>query len=448
MRVAALIESMAARETPCLVWRGATVSGTELEARRRAWLRVLDEKSLGPGAVVGLKGDYTPDSISLLFALLGRGCVASLVPASAVVETPYMEDGRIEVLFQFDAAGAWTWEPAPEAPETPAHPLIAALRARGEAGFTIFSSGSTGHPKAVLHSAERFLAKFDRPGKPFRTLAFLLFDHIAGLDTLFYTLSAGGTLVLPARRDPLSVCRLVHEHRIQVLPASPAFLSLLCLSGDHRDFDLSSLEIITYGSEPMSQQTLDLLCGIFPAARLVQKYGTSEFGAPRARSRGNDSLWLKLKTDELDAKVVDGMLWIRSETAMMGYLNAPSPFDEAGWYCTGDMVEREGEWLPILGRKSDIIVVGGEKVYPQEVEAAVLEMETVEDVLVKGEPHPIMGHIVTAEVRLRGGPRDAAAVRKEVRKHCRERLAPYKIPAKVRIAEGPLTTGRHKKVRQ
>lgn len=445
MSVAELLGSFARRGTAeCLVWRGETTSYAGLAAKCAAWDGRLDEREIAPGAVIGIKAGFCEPAVSLLFALLSRGCIAALVPPSAVQEDAYVQDGQIEGLFRFDEAGAWTWEAQAGRAD---HPLIARLRDRGGAGFTIFSSGSTGRPKAVLHSAERFLTKYKRPGKPLRTMAFLLFDHIAGLDTLFYTLSAGGALILPVRRDPLSICRLIQEHKVEVLPVSPAFLNLLCISGDHQGFDLSSLKIITYGSEPMNQATLDQVCHIFPEARIVQKYGTSELGAPRALSRGNDSLWLRLKEDELDAKVVDGMLWIRGDTAMLGYLNAPSPFDAEGWYCTGDMVERDGDWIRILGRQSDIIMVGGEKVYPQEVEATILELDWVGDVAVTGEAHPIMGGIVTARISP-ARPLEGIDARKEVRRHCRKRLASYKVPAKVTVVQDSLTTDRQKKVRR
>jgi long-chain acyl-CoA synthetase len=155
---------------------------------------------------------------------------------------------------------------------------------------------------------------------------------------------------------------------------------------------------------------------------------------------------LKLKTDELAAKVVDDVLWLKTDTAMLGYLNAPSPFDQDGWLCTGDLVEREGEWIRILGRKSDLIIVSGEKVYPQEVENTILELDFVQDVMVKGESQALTGQIVTAHVNLRQ-PRDEKTVRTEVRRHCRTRLEPYKIPVKVKIVSAPLACDRHKKTR-
>nr|WGD59538.1 hypothetical protein P5660_12625 [Bacillus velezensis] len=90
----------------------------------------------------------------------------------------------------------------------------------------------------------------------------------------------------------------------------------------------------------------------------------------------------------------------RSESAMLGYLNAPSPFDEDGWYDTGDQVETDGEYIRILGRKSEIINVGGEKVFPAEVESVFLEIPNVRDVLITSRKNPITGEIVAAEAVL------------------------------------------------
>jgi acyl-CoA synthetase (AMP-forming)/AMP-acid ligase II len=132
---------------------------------------------------------------------------------------------------------------------------------------------------------------------------------------------------------------------------------------------------------------------------------------------------------------------------MLGYLNAPSPFTADGWFMTGDAVEQDGEYFRILGRASDLINVGGRKVYPAEVEAVVAEVENVKDVSVSGEAHPFTGQVVVARVTLER-PEDPKAVELRVRAHCRAKLAPYMVPAKVVVAEGALTTERDKKVRR
>jgi acyl-CoA synthetase (AMP-forming)/AMP-acid ligase II len=131
---------------------------------------------------------------------------------------------------------------------------------------------------------------------------------------------------------------------------------------------------------------------------------------------------------------------------MLGYLNAPSPFDTDGWFNTGDVVEEHGKYLRILGRQSDMINVGGEKVYPAEVESVLLAMENVEDVTVTGRANPVTGQVVAAHVRL-GQWEEPDALRKRVRRFCRGRLAPYKIPAVVEIRDDALHSARFKKSR-
>ena len=427
-----------------LVIGGQPYTYRELDSRRLEWLHTLRKYGVQSGSVIGLKADYSVDSIALVLALVIHQCVVGFIPLSASRDDGYLKDSQMQGVFRFSNADSWAWQDLQTSPD---HPLLMKLKSEGTPGFVVFSSGSSGRPKAVLHSVERFLRKFQAPGKSFRTLAFLVFDHIAGIDTLLYTLSNGGTLIVPDLRDPFSVCRLIQEERVEVLPTSPTFLNMLCLSQAYKEFDLSSLKIITYGSEPMSQSGLDRLNKVFTNKKIIQKYGTSEFGAPRARSRSNDSLWLELKTDEVEAKVEGDRLWVKADTAMLGYLNAPSPFDDEGWYCTGDVVERDGDWIRILGRESDIINVGGEKVHPSEVEAVILELPFVVDVLVRGEANPLTGQIVAATVMV-DTKIDERKLRREIRRHCRGKLAPHKIPIRVEVGQTEVTTERQKKFRR
>jgi len=378
-----------------------------------------------------------------MLAAFLRGHIVALVPPSSKNDEVYTAAARIDRLATILGDDTVEWSSLSHHEPIP---LLSSLRDKGEPGFVIFSSGTTGEPKAVLHSVARFLSKFDKDGKRLRTLSFLLFDHIAGMDTLFYTLCSGGTLIVPADRGPHYICRLIERHAIEVLPASPTFLNLLCLSGAIEGFDLSSLKIITYGSEPMSPSTLKRVCLALPEVRIIQKYGTSEFGSPRSVSRSRDSLWIKLKDDETKTKIQNGLLWIHSPSAMLGYLNAPNIVDNDGWICTGDRVEQDGEWIQILGRDTDIIIVGGEKVYPQEVENVILELDDVVEAVVSGEPYPLTGQIVTAEVQLREGV-DISNAPKTIRQHCRQNLSSFKVPVKVFVVTEPLATERHKKKR-
>jgi len=405
--------------------------------------RALKNAGVQAGSIVSLIGEYQPEDIALFVALLDRRCIAVLIPHGTDRER-CEETAGCEIA----VTGVGSELRVRRLGRSGDHPLIRELRDRGRAGFVIFSSGSTGTPRAILHELDRFLTKFASARKALRTVAFLLLDHIAGLDTLFYTISAGGSLVVPADRSARAVCDAIQRHSAQVLPTSPTFLRLLRLSGAWRRFDLSSLEIITYGSEPMDEGGLAWLDQTFPNVSLEQKYGTSEFGSPRSRSRGRDSLWIRLKSDELEVRVVEGLLWVRSPCAMLGYLNAPSPFDEQGWLCTGDEAIVEGEWIRVLGRRSELILVGGWKVHPTEVEAVLLEHETVEQALVFGEPHPLMGQIVCAEVLLRPGTGAEREALRALRRHCRDRLAPHAVPIRLVATRLPLVNQRSKKIRR
>jgi acyl-CoA synthetase (AMP-forming)/AMP-acid ligase II len=114
---------------------------------------------------------------------------------------------------------------------------------------------------------------------------------------------------------------------------------------------------------------------------------------------------------------------------------------------TGDMVEVDGEYIRILGRKSEIINVGGQKVYPAEVESVLLQMDNVEDVVVMGEKNPITGNIVKARVNL-SEPEDPRAFKKRMHAFCRDRLASYKIPVKLEITEQEQFSARYKRMRR
>jgi len=419
---------------------GCNYRYSDLLQELSAWHSRFDELSIAPGTVVGLRSDYSFSGIAALLALLSRDAIAALIPRSGPVER-YVGDAHVKALLELSSDGSVQWH----CPSSVAsHPLLERLRAQHEGGVIIFTSGSSGTPKAALQSIERFLYKFQKPGRSFRTIAFLLFDHVGGLDTLFYTLASGGTLILPQRRDPESILDLIEAHRAEVLPTSPSFLRSLCVIGERRKRDLSSLKIITYGSEPMDESTLARLNASFPNARLTQKYGTTETGSPRSVSRSNDSLWLKIKSDEVDAKVVDGVLWLRGEATMLGYLNAPSPVDEHGWYCTGDLVDVDGEWIRFRGRLSDILNVGGEKVAPVEVEQTILQLDFVRDVSVAGEPHPLVGSVVVARVALHAKTLSSKEAVRQILRHCRAHLARHKVPVRIDFVDGDLVNDRQK----
>jgi acyl-CoA synthetase (AMP-forming)/AMP-acid ligase II len=428
---------------PCLIGDTPACGYDALLRAVAAWRTELAGRGIGPATVVAVRADYSLQSVALLLALVDAAAVAVLVPRNQPPDY-FLEASLAQWCCELDAADNASWRALAG---SGAHALLSSLAERHEGGLVVFTSGSSGRPKAALQSIERFLHKFDRPGRRMRTLAFLLLDHIAGLDTLFYTLSNGGELVITRRRDPQSVLDLIARHRVEVLPASPSFLRLLTLDAHANERDLSSLKIITYGSEPMDATTLARLNVMFPGVQIAQKYGTTETGSPRSISRGNDSLWLKLSSRSLETRVVDGVLRLRGPGTFLGYLNAPSSVDPEGWYDTGDCVEVDGDWIRFRGRATDSINVGGEKVAPVEVEQVILELDFVNAAAVSGEAHVLMGQIVVARVTVTPET-DAAEAERRIRQHCLQRLARYKVPVKLRVETSGLVTERQKTARR
>ena len=197
----------------------------------------------------------------------------------------------------------------------------------------------------------------------------------------------------------------------------------------------------------MPESTLKAIHSALPRVALQQTYGLSEVGILRSKSRSPDSLWVKIGGEGFQTRVVDGMLQIKAESAMLGYLNAPSPFTEDGWFMTGDEVEMDGEYFLIKGRRSEIINVGGQKVYPAEVESVLAQMEGVIDVVVSGKKNPILGQMVTARVNLANSESEKEFIRR-MRLFCKGRLQPFQIPQDVSIEEDEFTNARFKKVRK
>lgn len=425
---------------PCIDDGNHSYRYAELLEEIRRWQSSFDELNVRPGTVVGVSADYSLAAVAALLALFAKHVIAALIPRGGDVRR-YLADAHVSAFLEVDEDGSYRWC---SVSKPPSHPLLDSLRRAGEGGVVVFTSGSTGCPKAALQSVERFLYKFRRPGRCLRTLAFMRFDHIAGLDTLFYTLASGGTVIFTRRRDPGAILELIESCKVEVLPTSPSFLRMLCKSRNDREYDLSSLKVVTYGAEAMDSSTLGRVNSLFPAAQISQKYGTTETGSPRSVSRSNESLWLKMSKEDVETKVVDGVLWIRWEGTILGYLNAPSPVDEQGWYCTGDLVDVDGDWIRFRGRTTDIINVGGEKVSPIEVEQSILELDFVRDAVVSAQAHSLVGQIVTARVLLTASAPEPKQAVKLIRRHCRERLASYKVPVSVEIASDSFSNDRQK----
>jgi len=434
-----------AESKDAIIWRDQSYSYRWLRDAITAADERLAAASVTAGSVVMIEGDFSPRAVATLLAAIKRDCIVA--PFSNTGEERrgfFTEMAEIEQVVTVSMDDRISVE---KTGRTAAHAHYAELRRRGHPGIVLFSSGSSGTPKGSVNDLVPWLKKFDVRRQVLRTISFLLFDHIGGFNTLLYCLSNGGCVITVDERSPDAVLGAVERHRVELLPTSPTFINLILLSEAHQRHDLSSLKLVTYGTEPMPERTLLRFHEVLPQVQLLQTYGLSEVGILRSKSRSSDSLWVRVGGEGYETRVVDGMFQIRSASAMLGYLNAPSPFTEDGWFMTGDRVDVDGEYVRFLGRASEQINVGGEKVYPAEVENVILELETVAEVTVYGEKHAIVGEVVIACVRPLSPETDSKALVAAVKKHCAARLARYKVPVKVEITNEALYTGRFKKRR-
>lgn len=433
-------------DSEAVVFHGHGSTYRQLVEMAGDWQRFLDGHDVAPGSVVALEGTFSPLLCAGLLALIERRVVVvplSALPAAKRAE--FLEVAQVELVVSVEENGVRALERTGVSAD---HAHYRALREVGHPGLVLFSSGTTGRSKASVLDFQKVLARYRAKGRDQRILSFLSLDHIGGINTLLHTLVQGGTVITIANRSPEAVFAAVERHQVEVLPTTPTFLNMVLISGVLERFDSSSLQLVTYGTEPMPIRTLKRLATALPRVRFKQTYGLSELGILPTKSRGDDTLWVKLGDAGFEHKIIDDILWIRSDMAMLGYLNADAPFDADGFFNTQDVVETDGEWIRILGRRSEIINVGGEKVYPSEVENTVLEVPGVAEVTVSGHPSHVTGMVVKATVLLSpDSDEDPGVMQKRIRAHCREKLESFKVPAVVQVSGDRQHSDRFKKIR-
>lgn len=364
----------------------------ELRFGEIAEQKAVDLSDVKNGDVVALIGDFDPKSILTLLRLIDKNVI--LVPLTKDTRSQheyFFESALVDVVVKGDSVK--------RIEHNEKHQFIDNLRTQKHAGLVLFSTGTTGRPKAILHDLTFFMRRFETPRPTLKTINFLLFDHIGGLNTLLHTLFNKGTVVAPTSRSVGDILETCAEHEIEALPTTPTFLRMMLMSGLIPDSVPKSLRIITYGTERMDQPTLDALCELLPDVDFRQTFGMSELGIVRVKSEARNSLFMKVGGEGVETRVVDDVLEIRSQTRMLGYLNADSPFDEEGWYNTKDIVEERDGYYKVTGRTSEVINVGGLKFMASEVERVALQFDGVELAKAEGKPNPITGQHVELTVQ-------------------------------------------------
>ena len=330
--------------------------------------------------------------------------------------------------------------------------------------YQMYTSGTTGRPKgAVLtHRAvmaqlhQTSLAMAPQPGE--RSLIVAPLYHAAAAVTTFVTVQAGGTLLIQEEFVPADVVRALSEERVGVAMLVPAMIQF-CLVGvpDAKSRDYEALRLVIYGASPIAEQTLRAAIEVF-GCDFIQGYGMTETTAAvtylfpddhRRALAGEPHLLLAAGRPLLGTyvRIVDaagkplptgevGEIAVRGPQLMRCYWNLPEATAEAlrdGWMHTGDagVLDEEG-YLFVQDRTKDMIVSGGENVYPREVEDALYQHPAVAEAAVIGIPDAKWGEAVKAVVVVKPGQTVSAG---ELIEFAKGRLAGFKCPRSVDFVE-------------
>lgn len=358
----------------------------------------------------------------------------------------------------------------------PGEPLPDVEIDEDEPAVLLYTSGTSGRPKGATHShrnltsvieyhrlgqamARAFGDTFDPADRRY-LLALPLF-HIAGLHNLAVpALATGAAAVIhQGAFDVDRVLRLIERERVTNWGAVPTMAHRLLRHGDLSGYDLSSLRAFALASAPSSPEFQDRLRRALPVARdgLADSYGLTEsctalsVATPADLAEAPGTLGRPIATVELEIRDADGRavpdgvegeICARSPYNMIGYWNDPEAtaraIDDERWLRTGDIGTRTDGRIRLTARRSDLILRGGENVYPAEVEAALAEHPAVRECVVLGRPHEDLGQEVAAVVVLDPAASGTSVTEAELGAHLAERLAYFKVPTSWRLTEDPL----------
>ena len=257
-----------ASDKEAFVCKGASFTYKWLLERIEFWNGVVGDK-LNNYSIVGIISDFTPDAVALLLSLIqNRKIIAPLSTSQIDKKDELFAIGEVQVEIALSGDNYTINDRV----QSVRNEMLVSLIESNSSGLLLFSSGTSGVSKAALHDFSKFLLKYSKIGKDYRTLAFMLFDHVGGVDTLLYSMSNASTIIIADQRTPEYICKVIESAKVEVFPTTPTFLNLLLLSNEYRNYDLSSLKFITYGSEPMPNSTLQNCIKAIPNIKFIQKY--------------------------------------------------------------------------------------------------------------------------------------------------------------------------------
>ncbi|GLZ07554.1 acyl-CoA synthetase [Actinomadura sp. NBRC 104412] len=322
----------------------------------------------------------------------------------------------------------------------------------------MFTSGTTGRPKGVMQSMRMLgvstnvsLLDFGFKRGELRYTASPMF-HAAGMGSIYYGIARGFASLIMDQFDPRALVEWMKSGGLTGALLMPTMLKALLEVPGVRDQAYPNLRSIVYGGAPIGIDLLRDAMDVFKCD-FFNSFGAGTEAAGQTMFYPEDHLRALAGEEHLlgsigrpmygvDLRLCDdegndvprgqvGEITTRSETVMSGYLDDPERTAEAvvdGWFRAGDLawMDEDG-YLFLAGRKSDMIIRGGENVYPVEIETVLLEHPSVAAVAVVGRPDEHWGEVVVAAIELRPGHElDEEALKR----HCRERLAAYKVPVR------------------
>jgi acyl-CoA synthetase (AMP-forming)/AMP-acid ligase II len=466
---------------PYIVQGDRVVSFDELRNAISAKARELAELGVGRGDRVFILGWNGPEWVVNFWACLSAGAVPVLAntwwsaveianglkllqPAMTLADEPAaakMPAGSRVGPWGIDTSSRQDSD-VPSAPQE--------LRDEEETALIIFTSGTSGQPKAVVLSHRALLARLQMTLHITRKLPHQIDEaaardvtlitgplfHVGGMQTLLRAVVVGDTLVLSSGRyDPADVLESIERHKVNRWNAVPTMVSRLLDHPDVSRRDLSSLRSISIGGAPVHAELMQRIRTSLPSVspRIPTGYGLTENGGQATAAAGSEDI-AKLGSTGKPLPCVeisflahpglpDGEILLRSPTQMSGFFGLDeSPIDKEGWLHTGDLgrLDEDGN-LWITGRSKDMIIRGGENIAPAAVERALAAIDGVAEAVVFGIPHADLGEEVMAIVVV-----ERDLTEQQLKEQLRGNVASFAVPSRWKLQKEPLATNHTGKV--
>ena len=317
-----------------------------------------------------------------------------------------------------------------------------------------YTSGTTGKPKGVMLTAKNVRAvaqiwseAMNITSEDRMHIVAPLFhcaaSHVFSIPTIY----KGGTIIIEEAFSPEKTLNTMEQEKVTIFFGVPAMYSILLNTPKMKTLDLSHLRLFTYGAAPMPYELVKQLKALYPCVKLQNMYGQTE-NSPAATTLKDHYALDKIGSvgevlPQTLVQVVDefghpvptgavGEIIVKGPQVMKGYLKNEVETRNSlknGWLYSGDLGRfDEDGLLYIVDRKKDMLIRGGENVYPVEVEEVLYEIPELLEAAVVGVPHPVYGEVPKAFVVLKEG---RLLTEEEVMTYCQKKLATYKIPAEV-----------------